>query len=134
MRLRWPSFTSPSRYAVTKPTNSMHRRSSLPGPLPFKATRLPLKVALQACANETAGLMEQGSLLIRAKIQRSAGLAGRPSFDVAKHDHLAQGWWQLHDGRTGLFQHVRVVDAEARGVPGGRRVRPVARPLRIVWR
>jgi hypothetical protein len=88
MRLRWPSLTSPSRYAVTKPTNSMHWRSSLPDPLPFKATRLPLEVAFQACANETAGVIEQGSLLVGAKIQRSAGLAGRPSFDVAKHDHL----------------------------------------------
>jgi hypothetical protein len=117
---------------VTKPTNSMHRRS-LPGPLLFKATRLPLKVTFQACANQTAGLMEQGSLLIGAKIQRSAGLAGRPSFDVAKHDHLAQGWWQLRNGRTRLFQHISVVDGEASAVPGGRRVRPVARPLRIVW-
>jgi hypothetical protein len=78
--------------------------------------------------------MEQGSLLVGAKIQRSAGLAGRPSFDVAKHDHLPQGWWHLGDGRTGLVQRVRVVDGEAGGVPGGRRVRPVARPLRIVWR
>src|SRR4029453_12349450 len=110
----------------------MHWRS-LPDPLPFTATRLPFEVAFQACANETAGLMEQGLLIFGAKIQRSAGLTGRPSFDVAKHDHLAQGWWHLRDGRTGLVQRVRVVDAEARGVPGGRRVRPVARPLRIVW-
>ena len=59
MRLRWLSFTSPSRYAVTKPTNSMHRRS-LPGPLLFTVTRLPFEVAFQACANEAAGVMEQG--------------------------------------------------------------------------
>ena len=132
MRLRWPSSTSPSRYAVTKPTNSMQWRSSFPDPLAFKATRLPLEVAFQACANETAGVMEQGSLLVGAKIQRSADVTGRPSFDVAKDDHLPQGGWQLRDRRTRLFQRVRVVDGEARGVPGGRRIRPVARPLRIV--
>ena len=111
----------------------MHWRSSLPDPLLFKATRLPLEVPFQAGANETAGVMEQGSLLVGAKIQRSAGLAGRQSLDVAKHDHLPHGWWQLGDGRTRLFQRVRVVDGDAGGVPGGRRVRPVARPLRIVW-
>src|ERR671913_583325 len=110
----------------------MQRRSSVPKPLSFIVAPTPLQVPLQPGANQGAGPMEQGLLIFGAKIECSLDLSGRGSLDVAKDDHLPQGWRHLGDGYARLFQGARVVDGDAEGVPGGGRVGPVARPVRIV--
>src|SRR4029450_2509134 len=111
----------------------MHRRSSVPEPLSFIVAPAPLQVPLQPGANKAAGLMEPGLLILGAKIQCLLYLPRRRSLDVAKDDHLPQGWRHLSDGLARLFQGASAVDGNAKGVPGGGRVRPVARPFRILW-
>ena len=75
--------------------------------------------------------MEQGSLIFGANIECSLCLTGRRALDVAKDDHLPQGWRHGNDGLARLFQGARAGDAK--GVPGRGRVGPVARPFRVVW-
>jgi len=77
--------------------------------------------------------MEPGLRIFGANIQCSLYLTRRRSLDVAKDDHLPQGWRHLSDGLARLFQGASAVDGNAKGVPRGGRVRPVARPFRIVW-
>jgi hypothetical protein len=77
--------------------------------------------------------MEPGLLILGAKIQCLLYLPRRRSLDIAKDDHLPQGWRHLSDGLARLFQGASAVDGNAKGVPRGGRVRPVARPFRILW-
>src|SRR5918994_1850012 len=111
----------------------VQRKSSLREPLSFVIAFSLLEVVLQLQANDAPSLLEQGSLLLGAKIQRSSHHTRHRSLDVAKDDHLAEGWRHLRDGDACLFQSLGTVDGDAKAVPGGRGVRPVAWPFRIVW-
>src|SRR6266540_6078765 len=113
-------------------TTWMQRTSSLRAPLSFVIALSLLDVVLQLQANEAPSLLEHGSLLLGAKIQRSSHHTRHRSLDVAKDDHSAEGWRHLRDGDARLFQSLGTVDGDAKAVPGGGGVRPMVWPFRIV--
>jgi len=79
--------------------------------------------------------VEHGPLVLGTEAQSFPHLVRRPAFHVAEEDHLSQSLRHLHEGKARLRQCVGAIDPDAEGLPGDRRLFPMARPLEMIgWK